>query len=144
MSNTKSKQVETILAVLAASFIPVAVYMVSHKAMTLSLQQSYPLWILTLCGLIYSIPSVQSWAESWTGSSWKSYGFTLLIEGVMVVSGDKWLSIIALILLAGVNGTVAAVKVSTKTTSTFKVKAKKKVTKTKTPSLKIVPKVKVG
>lgn len=126
MKTTPSNKVETLLASLAASFIPVGVFIVSHKALEQPIAQSWPLWILSLAGLIYSIPSVVSWATTWTGSKYKSIGFTIMLEGLMVGSGEMWLSVISLLLLGGVNAMIAAHKVKNMKVSTFKEIKRKK------------------
>lgn len=112
-------KIESILASIAAAFIPVAVFFTSHAAL---LTGSVTLWILTLAGLAYSVPSVAAWSRSWTGCKYKALAFTVLLEGVMTFSGMAWLAIPALLLLAGVNATVAWHKVHGKTRSTFATK----------------------
>lgn len=117
----KVSRVEVGLAAASAAFVPIGVYVTSHKAMAMGTTSSIPLWILSVAGLIYSIPSVAAWAKSWTSCKWKAYGFTIMLEGIMVLSGEMWLSIISLALLAGVNAKIASAKVENMTKSTFKV-----------------------
>jgi len=127
-----SNRFEIILASIAASFIPVGVFFTSHKALSGHISTTWSLWIISLAGLAYSIPSVVTWAQSWTGSKAKAIGFTIMLEGLMVGSGEPWLSIISLILLGGVNAMIAAHKVRDLKSSTFKMKAiKKKVRRPK-------------
>ena len=130
-TTTASNKFETLLASAAASFIPVGVFFTSHKAMGTSLSQAWPLWIISVAGLIYSIPSVVAWATSWTGSKAKAIGFTVMLEGLMVGSGEMWLSVVSLLLLGGVNAMIAAHKVKAMKSSTFKVKSVKKITRPK-------------
>jgi len=123
---------ETVLASIAASFIPVGVFFTSHKALAGHISTTWSLWIISLAGLAYSIPSVVTWAQSWTGSKAKAIGFTIMLEGLMVGSGEPWLSIISLILLGGVNAMIAAHKVRDLKSSTFKMKtAKRKIIRPK-------------
>lgn len=130
-TTTTSNKLETLLASAAASFIPVGVFFTSHKALGMSLSQSWPLWIISIAGLIYSIPSVVSWAQSWTGTRSKAIGFTVMLEGLMVLSGEMWLSVVALLLLGGVNAMIACHKVKSMRVSTFKVRASRKVSRPK-------------
>ena len=115
-------KLETILAAVAAAFVPVGVFVTSHKALTTG---SAPLAVLSIAGLVYSIPSVVAWAQKWTGHRAKAIGFTVMLEGIMTISGEPWLAGIALAILAGVNAMIAATNVSALRVSTFKVAKRK-------------------
>lgn len=131
MKTTTSNKFETLLASAAASFIPVGVFFTSHKALAGSFSSTWPLMVISLAGLIYSIPSVVAWAQTWTGTRSKAIGFTVMLEGLMVGSGEMWLSIISLFLLGGVNAMIAAHKVKAMKSSTFKMRAVRKVARPK-------------
>lgn len=130
-TSTTSNKFETLLASAAASFIPVGVFFTSHKALLGPISTTWPLVVISLAGLIYSIPSVVTWAQSWTGSKAKAIGFTVMLEGLMVGSGEMWLSVISLLLLGGVNAMIAAHKVKAMKSSTFKMKAVRKISRPK-------------
>jgi hypothetical protein len=68
-----------VMASMGASLMPVASFSLAHTAGT-----NPTMWCLVVAALAYSLPSVATWARTWTGSHVKSYGFAVLLEGVLV------------------------------------------------------------
>jgi hypothetical protein len=73
------KTVGQFIASLGGSFMPVASFTLAHTAGT-----NPVMWVLVVAALSYSLPSVAAWAMTWTRSTVKSYGFAVLLEGVLV------------------------------------------------------------
>jgi hypothetical protein len=67
------------MASVGASLMPVASFSLAHTAGT-----NPTMWCLVVAALAYSLPSVASWARTWTGNNVKAYGFAVLLEGVLV------------------------------------------------------------
>ena len=65
--------------------------------------------ILVTGGSIFSGLSVFGWCQVIFGHRLKALGFTVLLEGVMLLSTTMWLSVCALLLLVTVNSVFAAV-----------------------------------
>ncbi|HKO46642.1 MAG TPA: hypothetical protein VJV79_02910 [Polyangiaceae bacterium] len=95
------------VGMLLGGVVPTAVYVVAHR-------ESGPFaghemaWLLTAGGLLYSASTVYEWARLAFGSTAKSVGFVVLLEGVMVTSSTHWLALTALGYLILINGTATA------------------------------------
>ena len=87
-----------VLAAVAAGFLPVASYRLAHAQ-----NLEWYLYPLILCALVFSARSLAEWADRWCHDAWKSWAFTALLEGVMVLSNDAWLSGFGVILLVSIN-----------------------------------------
>jgi hypothetical protein len=77
-----AKQKRTVgqaIASLGGSFMPIVSFTLAHTAGTNPI-----MWVLVVAALSYSLPSVAAWAMTWTRSTVKSYGFAVLLEGVLV------------------------------------------------------------
>jgi len=103
------RTVNRLLAACAAGFLPVASYILAHIE-----SHSQPwLWVLVLAALAYSAPTLASWAASWTHKDHgltallKAWGFTILLEGTMVLSHLKALSLSGLVILVAINSAQA-------------------------------------
>ena len=103
------RTVNRLLAGCAAGFLPVASYILAHIE-----SRSEPwLWALVLAALAYSAPTLASWAASWTHKGkaktalFKAWGFTVLLEGTMVLSHLPALSLSGLIILVAINSAQA-------------------------------------
>ena len=92
-------------------FVPVATFSVSHLDKNLN---EYVLWTLVIGGLIYSALTVFGWAKMAFVNGLKAFGFVVLIEGVMTLSGIAWLSYAALALLVIINGIATGATLSLK------------------------------
>lgn len=93
------------MAALAASFLPVASYVIAHVE-AVQEGKGY-LYALVACALAYSAPTLAKWAERWAGHWVKSWGFTILLECVSILSHIQWLNITAVAILVLINGVTA-------------------------------------
>jgi hypothetical protein len=91
------------LASISACFLPVAAYVLAH----IETQEQPWMWALVFCALLYSCPSVIEWARIWSGGRWRSIGFAILLEGVMIASSILPLSVAGLAILVAINGAAA-------------------------------------
>lgn len=91
------------LAGLAAGFLPVASYVVAHY----EAPAEPALYALVLCALGYSAPTLATWAQRWAGHIVKAWGFTVLLEGVMVLSHIRVLALTGLGILVLINSVTA-------------------------------------
>jgi multidrug efflux pump subunit AcrB len=99
----QKKSVGQFCAALAAGFLPVASYVLAHfESVTNPM-----LWILVAAALMFSAPTLATWAQKWTGNAYKAWGFTVLLEGVMVFSHLPALSYAGLAILVLINATNA-------------------------------------
>jgi hypothetical protein len=100
----------------AAAIIPISTFAMSHAEFAgleptrESILMHLPTFLLILCGLAYSAPTVAEWAFLWTFSRAKAWAFTLLLEGVMTLSHVPVLPVICVCWLAGIDLLVANVK----------------------------------
>ena len=95
------KQVRTagqMLAAVSAGFLPLASYRLAH-ADTLA----WYLYPLIVCALVFSAKSLAEWADKWCHDKVKAWAFTALLEGVMVLSPDPYLSGFGVGLLVSIN-----------------------------------------
>jgi hypothetical protein len=58
---------------------------------------------LVAAALAFSAPSVASWAQKWCGHVVKAWGFTVLLEGVLVFAHHEALSLAGLAMLVMIN-----------------------------------------
>ena len=85
------------IAASAAAFLPVASYVIAHS-------NGNPwLWLLVVSGLAFSAPTLAEWAYRWCHSRAKAWGFTILLEGVMILGENEWLALTGLALLCIIN-----------------------------------------
>lgn len=104
------RQFGQFVAAFAAGFLPVASFVLAHHE-----TQSTPwLWILVVAGLAYSAPTLADWATEWTKSKVKAWGFTVLLEGVMIASSTQALAYCGLVILVAINAHAAWVAYSKK------------------------------
>lgn len=99
----QKKSVAQFCAAIAAGFLPVASYVLAH----FESQTNPMLWILVAAALMFSAPTLATWAQKWTGNAYKAWGFTILLEGVMVFSHITALSYAGLAILVMINATNA-------------------------------------
>lgn len=93
------KTIGQFIAALAASFLPIASYVLSHfEAKTQPM-----MWGLVVAALMFSAPTLIEWAERWCKSKYKAIGFTVLLEGVMVLASTTWLGVTGLVILVAIN-----------------------------------------
>jgi hypothetical protein len=104
------KQAFKVLATIAAAFLPIASYWIAHnELLNVSVMgvQEYIKAVLVLAALAYSAPTLAAWACNWTHCKIKAWGFTILLEGVMISSSTDWLAFTALAILATINAAIA-------------------------------------
>lgn len=99
VSAAQKRTIGQFSAALASGFLPIASYMIAHYESATNPM----LWILVAAALLFSAPSVAGWALKWTGNTYKAWGFTVLLEGVLVASHTQWLSLIGLGILVLIN-----------------------------------------
>lgn len=88
-----------VIAAYGASILPVVSFWTAHN----DVQQVPMLWGLVAAGLMFSLPSVMSWARSWTGSVYKAAGFSVLLELGATFSPTMWVSYLCLSTLVMAN-----------------------------------------
>jgi hypothetical protein len=99
----QKRTIGQIMASVAAGFLPIASFVMAHYE-----SKSNPLlWVLVAAALMFSAPTLADWANKWSGNKYKAWGFTILLEGVMVASHTEWLSFAGLIILVAINATNA-------------------------------------
>lgn len=101
----RTNRLPTLLGFLLGGFVPLASFVVAHS----ELDRAQPLHVqlptyLVLGGLFYSAKTVHEWGKRAFMNAWKSAGFVVLIEGVMVTSHVQWLGFTALAYLIVING----------------------------------------
>ena len=98
---------QQIIAGVAAGFLPVASYVIAH----VEAPKQPALYALVACALAYSAPTLAHWANKWAGETGKppvkAWGFTVLLEGVMVFSHLPALSLTGLAILVSINAVTA-------------------------------------
>lgn len=99
LREAEKRTIGQFIAAIAASFLPVASYVLSHfEAKTQPM-----MWGLVVAALMFSAPTLVEWAQKWCKSLWKAIGFTCLLEGVMVASSTTWLGAAGLAILVVIN-----------------------------------------
>jgi hypothetical protein len=87
------------IAAIAGAFLPVASYVLSHQ----EVQAQPAKWGLVVAALAFSAPTLATWAQRWCRSPVKAWGFTILLEGVMVFSSTQPLGWAGLGILVAIN-----------------------------------------
>lgn len=91
------------MASVASGFLPIASFVLAHYE-----SKTNPLlWVLVAAALMFSAPTLATWAQKWCGNAYKAWGFTILLEGVMVFSGTPALSYAGLAILVLINASNA-------------------------------------
>ena len=103
----RGNRLAALVGLLLGGFVPLAVYVVAHgESGTFTGHERA--WALITGGLIYSAKTVFEWARLAFTSAFKSVGFVVLLEGVMVTSTTHWLALAALGYLIAINGVATA------------------------------------
>lgn len=103
LNAAQKRTVGQFCAAVAAGFLPIASYVMAH----IESAANPLLWVLVAAALSFSAPTLADWAKKWCGSPVKAWGFTILLEGVMVFSHTAWLSYAGLGILVAINATNA-------------------------------------
>lgn len=89
--------------------VPFGVFMTAHYSTMKTFSVSGVevsgawLWVLVLAGLIYSATTVFNWGVSAFSSKAKSFGFVVLLEGILTFSPEHGLAIAALVTMMIIN-----------------------------------------
>lgn len=106
------------LGAIRGAWVPVGVCVAAHRDLDLdgviagrvALDAWHVLLLaLVLGGLAYSLPTVVRWGRLFGDSRTGAIGFAVLTEGVMCLSGQGWLSAIALVMLCVINAVASGV-----------------------------------
>ena len=103
----RGNRLAAVVGLLLGGFVPLAVYVVA-RGESGAFSGHERAWALITGGLIYSAKTVFEWAKLAFTSSFKSVGFVVLLEGVMVTSTTRWLALVALGYLIAINGVATA------------------------------------
>jgi hypothetical protein len=87
------------IAAIAAGFLPVASFVIAH----IEAPVNPWMWALVAAALAFSAPTLAEWATKWCRDRWKAWGFTILLEGVMVFSTVQYLAVAGAIILVIIN-----------------------------------------
>jgi VIT1/CCC1 family predicted Fe2+/Mn2+ transporter len=99
VSAAQKRTIGQFVAAIASGFLPIASFVIAHHEAA-----SEPLlWLLVAAALAFSAPSVASWAQKWCGHAVKAWGFTVLLEGVLVFAHHEALSLAGLAMLVMIN-----------------------------------------
>lgn len=98
-----------VIGFLMGGFVPIACYWLAHyEHASLAPDGQRALGLVT-GGLMYSAVTVFQWARQAFVSAFKSVGFCVLVEGVMITSQTVWLGVAALCYLVVINGVATGV-----------------------------------
>lgn len=103
LNAAQKRTIGQVMAAVASGFLPIASYVMAH----IESAQNSLLWVLVAAALTFSAPTLAEWAKKWCGGSAKAWGFTILLEGVMVFSHTLWLSYAGLAILIAINASNA-------------------------------------
>lgn len=103
VSAAQKRTIGQFCAAIAAGFLPIASFVMAH----IESATNPFLWVLVAAALTFSAPTLADWAKKWCGNQYKAWGFTVLLEGVMVFSHTAWLSYMGLVILVAINATNA-------------------------------------
>lgn len=87
------------IAAISAGFLPVASFVIAH----IEAPGNPWMWGLVLAALAFSAPTLADWATKWCKDRWKAWGFTVLLEGVMVFSTVQYLAVAGAVILVIIN-----------------------------------------
>ncbi len=99
MSAADRRAFSQIIAAVAAGFLPIASFVLAHTEVSANPWK----WLLLVAALTFSAPTLVEWAEKWCRGKYKAWGFTILLEGVMVFSSNQWLALSGLLILVAIN-----------------------------------------
>lgn len=103
VSAAQKRTIGQFVAAMASGFLPIASFVIAHHEAA----QQPLLWLLVAAALMFSAPSVASWAQKWCGHQLKAWGFTVLLEGTLVFAHHEALSFGGLAILILVNASNA-------------------------------------
>jgi len=95
----EQRTIGQVLAAIAGGFLPIASFVLAH----VEVQEQPFKWILLAAALLFSAPTLAEWAQKWCHGVYKAWGFTVLLEGVMVFSSSQYLALAGLAILVAIN-----------------------------------------
>lgn len=109
----RGNRLATAIGSVLGGWVPLASYWVSHH----EIPEASGVWLAVLVafvigGLTFSARKVYRWGHLALGYRSEALGFTLLTEGVMVISSTQWLRIAALGLLIAINAIATGVTIA--------------------------------
>lgn len=106
---SRANRLATTLGFALGALVPVVTFFLAHREW-----QHFRSLVTALVagGLLFSAKTVWTWGRSSFACPWKAFGFVVLVEGTMVFSGQRWLTVIALVYLAAINGIATGVMLS--------------------------------
>lgn len=104
----KQNRIEAIAGLFFGGYVPVAIWEFVHYELTGDKLWLQPKAYFVLAGLVVSLITVVSLAQSAFDNWFKSVGFAVLTEGAMAMSSNIYLSLSGLLLLIVINGLSAA------------------------------------
>lgn len=102
----REHRLATFIGALLGAFVPFATFVVAHCELG---GWRDPRGLLVLGGLLFSARTVYQWGRLALDSWPKALGFTVLVEGVMVASSQRWLAVLALVYLSLINAVATGV-----------------------------------
>lgn len=99
VSAAQKRTIGQFAAAIASGFLPIASFVIAHH----EAGADPILWVLVVAALAFSAPSVAGWAQKWCGHAVKAWGFTILLEGVLVFAHHEALSLGGLAMLVMIN-----------------------------------------
>lgn len=99
----------TLIGFLLGGFVPIACFWLAHHEHAAFTAEGGRALGLVTGGLMYSAVTVFQWARQAFVSAFKSVGFCVLVEGVMITSHTAWLALAALGYLVVINGVATGV-----------------------------------
>lgn len=115
-------RLSTVFGFCWGGLVPLGTYSLAHVELYDSLAHSdisefmelwnRPLTYMALGGLLYSALTVYGWSERAFQSGAKAFGFVVLVEGIMILSHQTWLSLTCLAYLIVINGIATGVNLS--------------------------------
>lgn len=102
----------TLIGFLLGGIVPLGCYWLAHHEQAAFTQAGARSLALVFGGLAYSARTVYDWARMAFESAFKSVGFVVLLEGLMITSSTTWLSVLALGYLIVINGVATGVTLS--------------------------------
>lgn len=100
---SREHRLATMIGALLGAVVPFATFCVAHRELDTAAPWTDPRAALVVGGLIFSARTVYQWGQLALGSGLKAFGFTVLLEGIMVASAQPWLAIVALVYLCAIN-----------------------------------------
>jgi hypothetical protein len=90
----------SVVGIVLGSAVPLTTFMIAHYEW----KDWWSIYsLLVIGGLAFSAKTVFKWGKDAFRDAYKALGFILLIEGVMVFSDIRWINLLSLSILIGIN-----------------------------------------